>query len=98
MSYQHINTKDSKNEYDDLLKQCLQIREALKFNTEITELEAFVSFAFVFKNSPILLIDTYNTIESGVKNVIILAIALDKINCKIGGIRLDSGDLAELSK
>jgi len=44
------------------------------------------------------LVDSYNTLESGVKNFLIVALVLDELGIKAKGIRLDSGDLAELSK
>jgi len=64
----------------------------------LSELEAFVSFTYVYKESSLLLVDTFNTIESGVKNTIIVALALNEVNQSVKGIRLDSGDLALLSK
>jgi nicotinate phosphoribosyltransferase len=93
MSYQYTNLIDS-----ELYKSCLEIRENLKWNTNISELIAFCSFCSVYKDSSLLLVDTYNTIESGVKNSIIVGMALNKLGYSVQGIRLDSGDLAELSK
>ena len=45
----------------------------------------------------VLLVDTYETMK-GVKNAIIVAKELEKRNKKLFGIRIDSGDLAYLSK
>lgn len=63
------------------------------------EYEAFLDYA---KNNPdniILLVDTYNTLNSGVKNAIKLYNEyLKPNNLKLKAIRLDSGDLAYLSK
>lgn len=60
------------------------------------EYEAFKSYATTHKNS-IFLVDTYDTLKSGVPNAIRVADELgDKIN--FIGIRLDSGDMAFLSK
>lgn len=56
------------------------------------EKEAFEAYSAYHKNL-FFLIDTYDVINSGLKNVI--ALAKDK---KISGIRIDSGDLATLSK
>jgi nicotinate phosphoribosyltransferase len=42
--------------------------------------------------------DSYSTLKSGVKNFLVVAIALDDLGYKPLGIRLDSGDLAYLSK
>jgi len=54
------------------------------------ELEAFEDFAKTFPNDTILLIDTYDTIE-GAK----LAVRIGK---SVKAVRLDSGDLLELSR
>ena len=64
-----------------------------------TELDAFRSYAKMYTNKCILLVDTYNTLKSGVPNAIKVFDELDLAN-KDGtyGIRLDSGDLAYLSK
>lgn len=66
-----------------------------------TELDAFRAYAEMYENLLVLLVDTYNTLESGVKNAIIV---FKEIREKRGGsmpkgygIRLDSGDLAYLS-
>ncbi|MEQ2466584.1 nicotinate phosphoribosyltransferase [Niallia sp. Sow4_A1] len=60
------------------------------------EYEAFKSYASTHKEC-VFLVDTYDTLRSGVPNAIKVAKELgDKIHFK--GIRLDSGDLAYLSK
>ena len=45
-----------------------------------------------------VLVDTYNTMLSGVPNFICVAFALQDAGYEPKGIRLDSGDLAGLSK
>ena len=64
-----------------------------------TELDAFRAYCRTYPNSTTLLVDTYNTLESGVPNAIR---AFDEILKPLGikkcGIRLDSGDLAYLSR
>lgn len=62
------------------------------------ELEAFRKFAEIFPDRCILLVDTYNTLRSGVPNAIIVAKELEQKGHRLLGIRLDSGDLAYLSK
>jgi len=64
------------------------------------ELTAFREYAKVFPNTCILLVDTYDTLKSGVPNAIKVFKELKEKNIKpkLMGIRLDSGDLAYLSK
>jgi len=62
------------------------------------ELDAFRKYACINPDSTVLLVDTYNTLKSGVPNAIIVAKELEAEGYKMLGIRLDSGDLAYLSK
>jgi nicotinate phosphoribosyltransferase len=62
------------------------------------ELEAFRIFAKIFPDNAVLLVDTYNTLTSGIPNAIIVAHEMEKEGKRLKGIRLDSGDLAYLSK
>lgn len=62
------------------------------------ELASFRSYAATFPESTILLVDTYDTLRSGVPNAIIVARELREQGRKILGIRIDSGDLAYLSR
>ena len=64
------------------------------------ELTAFRTYAEVFPNHCILLIDTYNTLKSGLPNAIKVFKELKAKGAVFQkyGIRLDSGDLAYLSK
>ena len=65
-----------------------------------SELEAFRTYADNFPNSAILLVDTYDTLKSGVPNAIKVFKEMKEngIESELFGIRLDSGDLAYLSK
>ena len=65
-----------------------------------TELEAFKTYARLYPNNCILLVDTYDTLKSGVKNAILCYDAMKEEGTPLKrfGIRLDSGDLAYLSK
>ena len=63
-----------------------------------TELDAFNAFADVYPDTCLLLVDTYDTLRSGVPNAIKVFDRLKKEGHKPLGIRLDSGDLAYLSK
>jgi nicotinate phosphoribosyltransferase len=62
------------------------------------ELTAFRAFAKEYPHNTVLLVDTYDTLKSGVPNAIIVAKELEANGCKLHGIRLDSGDFAYLSK
>lgn len=62
------------------------------------ELDAFRAFAEVHGSKTILLVDTYDTLQSGVPNAIIVAREMESGGERLKAIRLDSGDLAYLSK
>ncbi len=62
-----------------------------------TELEAFEAFADLYPDECVLLVDTINTLESGIPNAIKVFKELKKNGHKPIAIRLDSGDLAYLS-
>ena len=62
-----------------------------------SELEAFRAFAEVYPDSCLLLVDTYDSVQ-GIKNAITVFNELKAKGRKPVGIRLDSGDLAYLSK
>lgn len=62
-----------------------------------TELESFREYARTFPDHCILLVDTYDTLLSGVPNAITVAQELAADGRALAGIRLDSGDLAALS-
>ena len=63
------------------------------------ELTAFRTFAKIYPDNCILLVDTYNVLKSGVPNAIRVFREMREqgIQSKSFGIRLDSGDLAYLS-
>ena len=63
-----------------------------------TELEAFRKYAELFPTSCLLLVDTYDTLRSGVPNAITVFRELRERGYEPKGIRLDSGDLAYLSR
>jgi nicotinate phosphoribosyltransferase len=76
--------------------------EALKklgfAQTHEGEMAAFIAYAQSFPKGVLCLVDTYDTIKSGIPNFMAIALALHEIGYKAIGIRLDSGDLAYLSK
>lgn len=64
-----------------------------------SEYEAFKAYAETYPNDCTLLIDTYNTIESGLPNAIkVFNEVLKPLGIRPKAVRLDSGDLAYLSK
>jgi nicotinate phosphoribosyltransferase len=63
-----------------------------------SELEAFQKYAEVYPDGCILLIDTYDTLRSGLENAIKIGKKLREQGHDAFGVRLDSGDLEYLSK
>lgn len=63
-----------------------------------SEYEAFKTYAKMYPDNCILLIDTYDTLESGLVNA--MKVFKEELLPKglTGGVRIDSGDLAYLSK
>jgi len=63
----------------------------------MSELDAFRAYADVYPDDCLLLVDTINTLESGIPNAIKVFEELRRQGHEPVGIRLDSGDLAYLS-
>ncbi len=64
-----------------------------------SELEAFKTYCSIYPDNAILLVDTYDVLQSGIPNAIrAFQEVLTPIGQKACGIRLDSGDLTYLSK
>lgn len=63
-----------------------------------TELDAFRAYAKTYPDSCVLLVDTYSVLKSGVPNAIKVFKELEESGHKPCGIRIDSGDIAYLSK
>ena len=61
------------------------------------EIDAFRAFAKTFPDKSTLLIDTYDDI-AGAEKAVVVAKELQAKGIRLGGVRLDSGDLAESSK
>jgi nicotinate phosphoribosyltransferase len=62
------------------------------------ELEAFKAYAKVYPNDCVLLVDTFDVLDSGIPNAIkTFDEVLKPLGARPKGIRLDSGDLAYLS-
>ncbi len=67
----------------------------MNFKDEYT---AFKAYADVYPDNALLLVDTYDSVKQGIPNAIKVFDELKEKGCKPKGIRLDSGDLAYLSK
>ncbi|HAN44868.1 MAG TPA: nicotinate phosphoribosyltransferase [Ruminococcaceae bacterium] len=64
-----------------------------------TEYEAFEQYAKIYPTNCVLLVDTYNVLKSGVPNAIkVFDNILKPMGVRPKGIRIDSGDIAYLSK
>ncbi len=63
----------------------------------MSELDAFRAFADVYPDDCLLLVDTINTLESGIPNAIRVFEELACKGHKPVGVRIDSGDLAYLT-
>jgi len=63
-----------------------------------SELEAFRAYAQMHPDDAVLLLDTYDTLRQGLPNAVIVGRELEEQGHHLQGVRLDSGDLAYLSK
>ena len=64
-----------------------------------TQYEAFKTYCEIYPTNAVLLVDTYNTLKSGVPDAIrAFDAVLRPLGIKKCGIRLDSGDIAYLTK
>ena len=63
-----------------------------------SELASFRAYARSYPHNCLLLVDTYNTVNSGIPNAITVFNELRDQGYKPRGIRIDSGDIAYLSK
>jgi len=67
-------------------------------NSNNGELASFITYALAFPSNFLALVDTYDTLGSGIPNFLCVALALQETGYAPVGIRLDSGDLAHLSR
>ena len=94
--------KDIKN---PMLNGVNLVEEALKVQRENnwpeareSELAAFIAYGLSFPKACLCLIDTFDVLKSGLPNFICVAVAMYRAGYKALGIRIDSGDLAYLSR
>jgi len=66
----------------------------------LSEYDAFMTYANIHSDNCILLVDTYNTLKSGVPNAIRVFKKMEELELSTNniGIRIDSGNLVYLSK
>lgn len=62
------------------------------------ELKAFRDFAESHPDNCVLLVDTYDTLKSGIPNAVTIGKELEQRGHRLKGVRLDSGDLAYVAK
>lgn len=63
-----------------------------------TEDNAFEAMAKTFPKNTVLLIDTYDTLNTGINNAIKIGLAMKKAGNELKGVRIDSGDLLYITK
>eukprot|EP01123_Difflugia_compressa_P009133 TRINITY_DN2934_c0_g1_i1.p1 TRINITY_DN2934_c0_g1~~TRINITY_DN2934_c0_g1_i1.p1 ORF type:complete len:344 (+),score=44.45 TRINITY_DN2934_c0_g1_i1:108-1034(+) len=86
-------------EVKDIIELVLRYRQLVPgaSTTNESELAAFIAYSISFPSGFLALVDTYNTLKSGILNFEVVALALHELGYKAVGIRLDSGDLAYFS-
>ncbi|XP_054724836.1 nicotinate phosphoribosyltransferase-like [Uloborus diversus] len=89
----------------DFLELCKKYRSELSSLLHILkdeasdgELASFIAYAASFPDNFLALIDTYDVKKSGLLNFCAVALALNHLGYRALGVRIDSGDLAYLSK
>lgn len=89
------------NFYDKCVEWRNKLADSLKLlasEANDGELAAFASYAVAFPSGFLALVDTYDVNRSGVLNFAAVAMALYDLDYMALGIRIDSGDLAYLSR
>lgn len=96
---------DESNVETDFFEKCCQWRKDVASHLKLLsseasdgELAAFASYAIAFPDGFLALVDTYDVNKSGLLNFAAVALALNDLGYTSIGIRIDSGDLAYLSR
>jgi len=86
----------------DVVATALRWRAELGYddaaNLHEGEFAAFCAYALANPTAFSALVDTYSTLETGLRNFVTVALALKEAGFDPKGVRIDSGDLAYLSK
>lgn len=92
-------TGDTVNFVDIVLEKKRFVEETLDVAgiPRESELAAYISYAQAFPAGFLALVDTFDTLRSGVPNYLTVGLALKAVGYQPVGIRLDSGDLGALS-
>jgi len=93
-----LSMRDVSGNVIDISEMLRETIDADGYATNEGELAAFLSYARAFPESTLLLVDTYDTLTSGVPNAIRVFKVLRSLGHTPVGVRLDSGDLAYLSR
>ena len=95
----HTTITDAQVNNVEFVSLVLQRRAELNYSrTNDGELAAYIAYAQSFPRGFLALVDTYDTLTSGVLNFLTVGSVLHDVGYKPLGIRLDSGDLSVLSK
>jgi len=93
-----LTVRDSSGQVRDFVRDCFEMRQRLGVTSAHDgELHAFVAYASAYPSGFLALVDTYDTLASGVRNFVAVAATLHQYGYRAQGVRLDSGDLAYLS-
>lgn len=90
--------KTPSGELVEFVKKVRDVLNQFSTGTNEGELAAFISYAQSFPDDFLALVDTYDTLQSGIPNFIAVSVVLFRLGYQPFGIRLDSGDLAYQSK
>lgn len=94
-----VTLRDRQGHLHRLTDLALDYGRQLGFaQTNSDELASFIGYAAAWPDRFLALVDTYDTLNSGIPNFLAVALALRSLGYRPVGIRLDSGDLAYLSR